>query len=123
VHHRNEGHTAAGIAAMMGVSRASVYKWLTAAPRREGAACRRRETWHLAQADAPYRPQTKRKAEAFNKTPQREWAYIRVYTSNDERLAALAHFLEEYNAHRPHTALGGLAPLARICNNVCGNHS
>ena len=26
--HRSEGHTASGIAAMMGVSRAAVYKWL-----------------------------------------------------------------------------------------------
>ncbi|MGH2904923.1 MAG: IS481 family transposase [Solirubrobacteraceae bacterium] len=63
----------------------------------------------------PYRPQTNGKAEAFNKTLQREWAYVRLYTSNDERTAALTGFLTEYNAQRPHTALGGLAPLARIC--------
>jgi transposase InsO family protein len=62
----------------------------------------------------PYRPQTNGKAEAFNKTLQREWAYVRVYRSNAERLAALSPYLEEYNANRPHTALGGLAPLARI---------
>ncbi|MBF6607105.1 MAG: IS481 family transposase, partial [Chloroflexi bacterium] len=59
----------------------------------------------------PYRPQTNGKAEAFNKTLQREWAYVRLYTSNDERTAALASFLAEYNADRPHTALGGLSPL------------
>jgi transposase InsO family protein len=62
----------------------------------------------------PYRPQTNGKAEAFNKTLQREWAYVRLYRSNAERLAALAPFLEEYNANRPHTALGGLPPLSRI---------
>jgi transposase InsO family protein len=63
----------------------------------------------------PYRPQTNGKAEAFNKTLQREWAYIRLYRSNAARLAALPAFLEEYNGHRPHTALGGLPPLTRIC--------
>ena len=63
----------------------------------------------------PYRPQTNGKAEAFNKTLQREWAYARLYRSNGERTAALTPFLDEYNANRPHTALGGLVPLARIC--------
>ncbi len=63
----------------------------------------------------PYRPQTNGKAEAFNKTLQREWAYIRLYRSNDERAAALAPFLDTYNGNRPHTALGGLCPLTRIC--------
>ena len=63
----------------------------------------------------PYRPQTNGKAEAFNKTLQREWAYVRLYRSNAERTAAFIPFLEEYNGDRPHTALGGLSPLARIC--------
>ena len=62
----------------------------------------------------PYRPQTNGKAEAFNKTLQREWAYVRLYHSNAERTAALLPFLETYNGDRPHTALGGLTPLARI---------
>ena len=62
----------------------------------------------------PYRPQTNGKAEAFNKTLQREWAYIRLYASNSERTAALRTFLAEYNGHRPHTALGGRSPLTRI---------
>lgn len=62
----------------------------------------------------PYRPQTNGKAEAFNKTLQREWAYVRLYRSNAERTAALIPFLDQYNGDRPHTALGGLTPLARI---------
>jgi transposase InsO family protein len=62
----------------------------------------------------PYRPQTNGKAEAFNKTLQREWAYVRLYRSNGERIAALTPFLDAYNGDRPHTALGGLSPLARI---------
>jgi len=63
----------------------------------------------------PYRPQTNGKAEAFNKTLQREWAYVRLYLSNADRTAALIPFLEEYNTDRPHTAIGGLPPLTRIC--------
>ena len=63
----------------------------------------------------PYRPQPNGKAEAFNKTLQREWAYRRLYTTNTERLALLPRFVAEYNAQRPHTALGGLPPVTRIC--------
>ena len=63
----------------------------------------------------PRRPQTNGKAERFIKTLQWEWAYIRPYFSNRERLDALPVFLDQYNAHRPHTALGGLPPITRIC--------
>lgn len=62
----------------------------------------------------PRRPQTNGKAERFIKTLQWEWAYIKPYYSNAERLIALDTFLAEYNAHRPHTALRGLPPLAWI---------
>ena len=62
----------------------------------------------------PYRPQTNGKAEAFNKTLQREWAYRRPYASNAERLAALAPFLADYNFARPHTAIGNLPPASRL---------
>jgi len=63
----------------------------------------------------PYRPQTNGKAEAFIRTLQREWAYIRLYRSNQERLQALPRFLAEYNGNRPHTGLGGLSPTAALC--------
>lgn len=62
----------------------------------------------------PYRPQTNGKAEAFNKTLQREWAYRRPYLSNAERIAALEPFLDDYNYARPHTAIGNLPPAARL---------
>ena len=62
----------------------------------------------------PYRPQTNGKAEAFNKTVQREWAYRRPYTSEAERLAALPRFLADYNFARPHTALGNQPPASRL---------
>lgn len=62
----------------------------------------------------PYRPQTNGKAEAFNKTLQREWAYRRLYTSNTERLQALQPFLDDYNFARPHTAIGNRPPASRL---------
>ena len=62
----------------------------------------------------PYRPQTNGKAEAFNKTIQREWAYRRLYTTNQERLAALQPFLDDYNFVRPHTAIGNRPPASRL---------
>lgn len=62
----------------------------------------------------PYRPQTNGKAEAFNKTLQREWAYRRQYLSNAERVEALATFLTDYNYVRPHTAIGNLPPASRL---------
>ena len=69
-----------------------------------------------------YRPQTNGKVERFNKTVNEEWAYAAVFTSNDERLATLPAWVHAYNYHRPHTALGGKAPMDRL-NNVRGNHS
>jgi len=62
----------------------------------------------------PYRPQTNGKAEAFNKTLQREWAYRRPYHNNAERLAALQPFLDDYNFARPHTAIGNQPPASRL---------
>ena len=62
----------------------------------------------------PFRPQTNGKAEAFNKTLQREWAYRRPYLSNDERLEALPIFLRDYNYARPHTSIGNLPPASRL---------
>ncbi len=62
----------------------------------------------------PYRPQTNGKAERAIQTLLREWAYRRPYQTNDERQEALAPYLEEYNVHRPHTALGRRPPISRI---------
>ena len=62
----------------------------------------------------PFRPQTNGKAEAFNKTLQREWAYRRPYYSNVERLEALPVFLRDYNYARPHTSIGNRPPASRL---------
>jgi transposase InsO family protein len=62
----------------------------------------------------PYRPQTNGKVERFHRTMVVEWAYARPYTSNAERLVALPRWVDSYNRRRPHTALGGLTPAARL---------
>lgn len=61
-----------------------------------------------------YRPQVNGKAERFNRTLLEEWAYIRLYRSNEARLASLPRFLDFYNRKRPHTAIGGLPPESRL---------
>jgi transposase InsO family protein len=52
-----------------------------------------------------------------------EWAYARPYRSNDEGLAALAHWVDSYNHERAHTALGGQVPMGVPSSNVHGNHT
>ncbi|WP_406055124.1 IS481 family transposase [Streptomyces sp. NBC_01077] len=69
-----------------------------------------------------YRPQTNGKVERFNRTLLDEWAYLRPYTSNNERTEALADFLHTYNHHRCHTALDGKPPISRV-NNAAGQYS
>jgi transposase InsO family protein len=70
----------------------------------------------------PYRPQTNGKAERFIQTLLQEWAYARLYSSNDRRLQSLPGWIQFYNRARPHTALGGLTPLA-VVNDVRANNS
>ncbi|MET9512023.1 IS481 family transposase [Streptomyces flavidovirens] len=69
-----------------------------------------------------YRPQTNGKVERFNRTLLEEWAYLRPYTSNEQRSQALADFLHTYNHHRCHTALAGKPPITRV-NNVPGQYT
>lgn len=42
-----------------------------------------------------------------------EWLYVRVYTSEEERRAALIPFLNYYNHERPHTSIGNRPPVHR----------
>ena len=62
----------------------------------------------------PYRPQTNGKVERFHRTMVEEWAYVRPYASNAQRLAALPRWVDAYNRRRPHTALGGHTPADRL---------
>ena len=62
----------------------------------------------------PHCPWQNGKVERLNRTLATEWAYRRVFTSNDERAAALAPWIEHYNTQRRHSALGGLPPISRL---------
>ena len=62
----------------------------------------------------PHCPWQNGKVERLNRTLQSEWAYRQVFTSNAERTAALAPWLEYYNTRRRHSALGGLPPVSRL---------
>jgi transposase InsO family protein len=70
----------------------------------------------------PYRPQTNGKVERFNRTMLEEWAYIRPYRSEAERVAAFPDWLHAYNHHRAHTALKGQTPASRV-TNLSGHYS
>ena len=62
----------------------------------------------------PHCPWQNGKVERLNRTLQAEWAYRHVFTTNDQRTAALAPWLETYNNQRRHSALGGLPPISRL---------
>jgi hypothetical protein len=95
----------------------------------DNGGCYRSHLWADTLADLdvkhlrtrPYRPQTNGKVERFNRTMLNEWAYQRLFTSEQARRAALPAWLHRYNHHRPHTALGGLPPITR-CTNVPGQN-
>jgi transposase InsO family protein len=62
----------------------------------------------------PHGPWQNGKVERFDRTPVTEWAYRQVFTSNSDRTAALAPWLEYYNTRRRHSSLGGLPPISRL---------
>ena len=79
------------------------------------ASCRQPRT-------RPYTPRTNGKAERFIQTSLREWAYVRPYQSSAERGSAMHPWIANYNHARPHSALGGKPPAAKL-NNVLGFNS
>jgi transposase InsO family protein len=64
----------------------------------------------------PYRPRTNGKVERLHQTMAREWAHGLVYPNHHDRAAALPHWLNHYNTTRPHSSLGGRAPISRVHN-------
>ena len=70
----------------------------------------------------PYRPQTNGKIERLHRTLAEGWAYKKLYTSEDVRRAALPGWLHQYNHHRPHSAIGRVAPITRL-DNLAGHHT
>jgi transposase InsO family protein len=71
----------------------------------------------------PRHPQTNGKAEAFIKTSLREWAYERLYLSNQDRSEALPVWLDYYNHSRTHTELNNRPPMTVLVNNVTGKYN
>ena len=62
----------------------------------------------------PHCPWQNGKVERLNRTLQTEWAYRQPYSSNDQRTAALAPWLDYYNNERHHHGIGGKPPISRI---------
>lgn len=62
----------------------------------------------------PHCPWQNGKVEHLNRTLTTEWAYHQIFTTNDQRAAALAPRLEYYNTERHHSALGGQPPISRL---------
>lgn len=84
-----------------------------------------RQTGIRVKKTRPYRPQTNGKAERFIQTLLREWAYVRLYPTSNERLVVLPIYLTHYNYHRQHGSLDNQPPASRIpsVNNAPGIHS
>jgi transposase InsO family protein len=73
----------------------------------------------------PRRPQTNGKAERFIRTMLGGWAYGAIYSSSQDRTAALDGWLWHYNHQRRHSALGHKTPIARLTErtNLLGSYT
>lgn len=88
----------------------------------DNGSCYRSRVWAAALAETgtvhkrtrPYTPKTNGKVERYNGILVAEWTTKRIYTSEADRTAALADFLNYYNHERPHSALGWKPPISRI---------
>ena len=100
----------------------------------DNGSCYRSRLWHQA-CDAtgttvkktrPRRPQTNGKVERFHRILLEEWAYIRPWTSDQQRTTAYTGFIHFYNHHRTHGSLGWSTPAATLntfTDNVPGEHN
>jgi transposase InsO family protein len=94
----------------------------------DNGACYRSRLFRTALAGVehrftrPYTPRTNGKTERFNRTLLEEWAYVRPYRSEAERVGALDEWLHNYNHHRGHTSRGGQPPITAL-NNLAGPYS
>jgi transposase InsO family protein len=88
--------------------------WAYTKSRRLARLLTQRDIKHL-RTDA-YRPQTNGKVERYQQTMAREWAYGLTYQSSHHRHKALPYWLQHYNHHRPHSAIGNRPPISRVHN-------
>ncbi|MDP8968053.1 MAG: IS481 family transposase [Actinomycetota bacterium] len=79
-----------------------------------------REIRHIV--TPPYTPRWNGKVERFHQTMEREWAKGLRYRNSTARNRALPHWLKHYNQRRPHSSLGGHAPISRA-HNLSGQDS
>jgi transposase InsO family protein len=70
----------------------------------------------------PRRPQTNGKAERFIRTMLAGWAHGAIYSSSQQRTAALDRWLYHYNHRRRHQALGRQTPITRL-NKLLGTYT
>ena len=66
------------------------------------------------------------KTDIYSEAPHtilEEWAYIRPWTSEQQRQDAYQGFLHYYNHHRTHSALNWNTPDSTIGNNLPGMHT
>jgi transposase InsO family protein len=97
----------------------------------DNGACYRSGLWHRACAATkttvkktrPRRPQTNGKVERFHRILLEEWAYIRPWTSETQRVNAYTRFIHFYNHHRPHGALGWATPHSTRRDNLPAEHN
>jgi len=80
------------------------------------------ERWHnscqllgvRAMHTRPYRPQTNGKCERWHRTLMQEALVGFVLPTLEARAVVIENFVNRYNTHRPHKALGGKTPLRRL---------
>ena len=85
----------------------------------DNGACYRSRAWAATCAThsvrhsrtRPFRPQTNGKVERFHRILLEEWAYVRDWTSETDRVAGYAHFMHFYNRHRSHGSLRWRSPM------------
>lgn len=95
----------------------------------DNGACYCSALWHQACAATattvtktrPRRPQTNGKVERYHRILLEEWAYLRPWTSERQRLAGYQRFTHFYNHHRSHGALGWHTPIATLAHAAGDN--
>jgi transposase InsO family protein len=88
----------------------------------DNGSCYRSALWHQTCAELgvkvkktrPRRPQTNGKVERFHRILLEEWAYIRDWTSENQRAHGYRRFIHFYNHHRSHGALNWATPMTTL---------